>query len=29
VNEDSLGLADDLRRAVATIERDYARHATR
>jgi hypothetical protein len=24
VNEDSLGLADDLRRAVATIEREYA-----
>jgi 1,4-dihydroxy-6-naphthoate synthase len=28
VNEDSLGLADDLRRAVATIEREYAAHAT-
>jgi len=29
VNEDSLGLADDLRCAVALIEREYARHATR
>ena len=29
VNEDSLGLADDLRCAVALIEREYGRHATR
>ena len=28
VNEDSLGLRDDLRRAVAVIERDYARFVT-
>lgn len=28
VNEDSLGLADDLRRAVSVIEREYARHVT-